>query len=249
MSDAAALRQRSPLVLADLLPGALVRDAILVVGAAGFVGLLAQISIHLSFTPVPITKGAQRDRDIDAMANRIVQTYLAASPAEHLAGQRFYSRNAHGAARALAAGFDPESDMGRFLRTMPSPAERHSEWDVTENRTDNVGRLYAHRERHEAKVRQAAGALARLSPQTSWESNVAQAHEVYHLPDETVAGLFHDRREPLQTGGRGGKPMALNKQTSRNIIHAHAIATGKETPEENITTGTKRVKIDRKSVV
>ena len=55
MSDAAALRQRSPLVLADLLPGSLVRDAVLVVGAAGFVGLLAQISIHLSFTPVPIT--------------------------------------------------------------------------------------------------------------------------------------------------------------------------------------------------
>ena len=55
MSDAAALRQHSPLVLADLLPGALVRDALLVVGAAGFVGLLAQISIQLSFTPVPIT--------------------------------------------------------------------------------------------------------------------------------------------------------------------------------------------------
>jgi biotin transport system substrate-specific component len=55
MSDAAALRQRSPVVLADLLPGALVRDTILVAGAAGFVGLLAQISIHLSFTPVPIT--------------------------------------------------------------------------------------------------------------------------------------------------------------------------------------------------
>ena len=55
MSDAAALRQRSPLVLADLLPGAVVRDTLLVVGAAGFVGLLAQISIHLSFTPVPIT--------------------------------------------------------------------------------------------------------------------------------------------------------------------------------------------------
>jgi biotin transport system substrate-specific component len=53
MSDAAALRR--PLVLADLLPGALVRDGLLVVGAAGFVGLLAQISIHLSFTPVPVT--------------------------------------------------------------------------------------------------------------------------------------------------------------------------------------------------
>src|SRR6201986_3808139 len=55
MSDAAALRRRPPLVLADLLPGALARDVLLVVGAAGFVGLLAQLSIHLSFTPVPIT--------------------------------------------------------------------------------------------------------------------------------------------------------------------------------------------------
>jgi biotin transport system substrate-specific component len=42
-------------VLADLLPGTLVRDILLVVGAAGFVGVLAQISIPLSFTPVPIT--------------------------------------------------------------------------------------------------------------------------------------------------------------------------------------------------
>ena len=55
MSDAAALRRRPPLVLADLLPGALARDTLLVIGAAGFIGLLAQISIHLSFTPVPIT--------------------------------------------------------------------------------------------------------------------------------------------------------------------------------------------------
>ena len=55
MSDAAALRRRPPLVLADLLPGALARDTLLVVGAAGFIGLLAQISLHLSFTPVPIT--------------------------------------------------------------------------------------------------------------------------------------------------------------------------------------------------
>jgi biotin transport system substrate-specific component len=55
MSNAAALPRRSPLVLADLLPGAAVRDGLLIVGAAGFVGLLAQLSIHLSFTPVPIT--------------------------------------------------------------------------------------------------------------------------------------------------------------------------------------------------
>jgi biotin transport system substrate-specific component len=58
MSDAAALRRPPadrPLVLADLLPGALVRDALLVVAAAGFVGLLAQFSVHVPGTPVPVT--------------------------------------------------------------------------------------------------------------------------------------------------------------------------------------------------
>ena len=60
MSSVAIARPR-PLVLGDLIAanrGAVahaVRDVVLVVGAAGFVGLLAQVSIHLSFTPVPIT--------------------------------------------------------------------------------------------------------------------------------------------------------------------------------------------------
>ncbi|TQS40831.1 biotin transporter BioY [Cryptosporangium phraense] len=44
-------------VLADAIPGGLVRDAVLVVGSAAFVGLFAQISIPLSFTPVPVTGG------------------------------------------------------------------------------------------------------------------------------------------------------------------------------------------------
>jgi biotin transport system substrate-specific component len=57
MSDALVIRRRAPLVLADFipLPGTIARDVLLVVGGAGLVGLLAQISIHLSFTPVPIT--------------------------------------------------------------------------------------------------------------------------------------------------------------------------------------------------
>jgi biotin transport system substrate-specific component len=60
MSSVAIGRPR-PLVLADLIAldrgrlAHVVRDVLLVVGAAGFVGALAQISIHLSFTPVPIT--------------------------------------------------------------------------------------------------------------------------------------------------------------------------------------------------
>jgi biotin transport system substrate-specific component len=49
------LPRRRPIVLADLVAGTLGRDVALVIGAAGFVGLLAQISVHLAFTPVPIT--------------------------------------------------------------------------------------------------------------------------------------------------------------------------------------------------
>jgi biotin transport system substrate-specific component len=55
MTNAVALPRTKPLVLADLISGTLMRDALLVFGAAGFVGILAQVSIHLSFTPVPIT--------------------------------------------------------------------------------------------------------------------------------------------------------------------------------------------------
>ena len=50
MTTASALRPR---VLADLLPGALLRDVLLVVGAAALTGLVAQVSIPL--WPVPIT--------------------------------------------------------------------------------------------------------------------------------------------------------------------------------------------------
>ncbi|MGD1012534.1 MAG: biotin transporter BioY [Acidimicrobiales bacterium] len=55
MSDVATLPRPRPLVLADLASGTVARDVLLVAGAAGLVGALAQISIHLSFTPVPVT--------------------------------------------------------------------------------------------------------------------------------------------------------------------------------------------------
>jgi biotin transport system substrate-specific component len=44
-----------PRVLADLIPGSLVRDVALVIGAAVLTGLAAQVSIPLPFTPVPIS--------------------------------------------------------------------------------------------------------------------------------------------------------------------------------------------------
>jgi biotin transport system substrate-specific component len=44
-----------PRVLADLVPGGLVRDLALVAGAASLTGLCAQVAIPLPFTPVPIS--------------------------------------------------------------------------------------------------------------------------------------------------------------------------------------------------
>lgn len=44
-----------PRVLADLIPGSLVRDIALVIGAAALTGLAAQVAIPLPFTPVPIS--------------------------------------------------------------------------------------------------------------------------------------------------------------------------------------------------
>jgi biotin transport system substrate-specific component len=43
------------MVLADLIPGTLVGDVLLVLGFAALTGLSAQISIRLPFTPVPVT--------------------------------------------------------------------------------------------------------------------------------------------------------------------------------------------------
>jgi biotin transport system substrate-specific component len=47
--------QAATLRLAVVPRGGLLTDAVLVAGGAGFVALAAQISIHLGFTPVPIT--------------------------------------------------------------------------------------------------------------------------------------------------------------------------------------------------
>jgi biotin transport system substrate-specific component len=50
-----AVATARPRVLADLVPGSLVRDLVLVIGAAAITGLAAQVSIPLPFTPVPIS--------------------------------------------------------------------------------------------------------------------------------------------------------------------------------------------------
>jgi biotin transport system substrate-specific component len=50
-----SLATPAPGVLADVLPRSAVRNALLVIGGAVFVGLAAQVAIPLPFTPVPVT--------------------------------------------------------------------------------------------------------------------------------------------------------------------------------------------------
>lgn len=50
-----ALATPAPGVLADAFPRSAVRNLLLVLGGAAFVGLAAQVSIPLPFTPVPLT--------------------------------------------------------------------------------------------------------------------------------------------------------------------------------------------------
>lgn len=50
-----ALTAPAPRVLADVVAGSWARNAVLVAGGAAFVGLAAQVSIPLPFTPVPLT--------------------------------------------------------------------------------------------------------------------------------------------------------------------------------------------------
>jgi biotin transport system substrate-specific component len=47
---------RNRIVLADLVPGAWLRDVVLIIGGAGLTGLSAQVSIHVpALSPVPFT--------------------------------------------------------------------------------------------------------------------------------------------------------------------------------------------------
>lgn len=76
---AGALPVRLP-VLADVLPGARVRDALLVSGAALLTALLAQVSIPVAGSPVPIT----------GQTLAVVLTAAALGPGRGVAGQALY---------------------------------------------------------------------------------------------------------------------------------------------------------------
>jgi biotin transport system substrate-specific component len=79
MAAAAPLPVRLP-VLANVVPGARVRDAALVTGAALLTALLAQVAIPVAGSPVPIT----------GQTLAVVLTAAALGPARGVAGQALY---------------------------------------------------------------------------------------------------------------------------------------------------------------
>lgn len=79
MSHARSLALPRP-VLADALPGALVRDVALVAGAAGLTALAAQVAVPLPFSPVPVT----------GQTFAVLLTAAALGPLRGTAGQLLY---------------------------------------------------------------------------------------------------------------------------------------------------------------
>jgi hypothetical protein len=206
--------------------------------------------------PVPVAHdrgrpGSQDDATIDRMAGRIVKTYLAATPQAHHLGETFYGHDAFGAADAIARGHDPNGRVGRLFRRAPVGAKGTPE--------DNV-RAHMPAEHQEA-LHAAAGTIARLSPQTEWQTNVRQAHEAYQMAGGQHAQAEYNLRNDVRdtsrkpnpkTGelartevrGDSGEKLALNKQKSDTILKAVDIARGTAAPEEHVAMGEDtRVKI------
>jgi len=85
------------IVLADLVPGALARDAVLVVAGAGLTGLAAQVSVHTSLSPVPFTLQTLAVLSAGAALGTVrgalsMLLYLAAG----VAGVPWFERHTHG---------------------------------------------------------------------------------------------------------------------------------------------------------
>lgn len=78
-ATSAPLPVRLP-VLADVVPGARVRDAVLVTGAALLTAVLAQVAVPVAGSPVPIT----------GQTLAVVLTAAALGPARGVAGQALY---------------------------------------------------------------------------------------------------------------------------------------------------------------
>lgn len=229
---------------------------------------------------------------VGRMAGRIVQSHLAATPMERMQGERFYSHDAHGAARSMAMGDDPNGGVGQVNRMMgkgntvednritPGPMMRGETSSLTSGPTSHIHQAAAEDwqrrgsgAEYEHRVHQAAGVLARTSPQTEWGLNIRQAHEAWNMHTDNpkmLSRLADDDRDydrPV-TKGRGknkvqqldaqgnpqfkripvvsdstGERMALNARPTNDILNSSRMAQGEPTENYVATDDAHRVKI------
>jgi biotin transport system substrate-specific component len=105
--SSASAAARSRIVLADLVPGARLRDVGLVVGGAALTGLAAQVSVHVpSITPVPFTLQTLAVLVTGAALGTVrgllaMTLYLAAGSA----GVPWFANHSHGWAGSPSFGY------------------------------------------------------------------------------------------------------------------------------------------------
>lgn len=193
--------------------------------------------------PLPTHKTGtpEYEASVNQMADNIVHSYVASAqdPGVSREGERFYSDDAFGAAHAISRGVDPDSRVGRLYRRRPIGAKTSGYADVHPD--INVER---HAPEQLPGIHQAAGVLARLSPQTGWEKNVTQAHQAYTIDPDGPAMQNVRAHAAKQTPVRNRVPGALNYQPSDNIVKAVDMAHGRASTEDYVThEGSRRFKI------
>lgn len=111
---------------------------------------------------------AEKSARVGRMAGRIAQTHLAATPEHMQAGETFYSHDAHGTARAIAAGYDHGSPEHKYLAHtggMTPSLERDYGNVVSHEQVKSwngfQGDLAAHRERVNMNPHQFGGDIAK----------------------------------------------------------------------------------------
>lgn len=118
--------------------------------------------------PLPLPTGPEgRDERIGRMAARQVQTQLNSTRRQQHAGETFYSHDAHGSARAIAAGYDYDSPEHRALRATGGmkPSHRRDFGNILPEdkiaaHEDFTKQVAAHRERVQANPEKYPGSIA-----------------------------------------------------------------------------------------
>lgn len=152
------------------------------------------------------------------MRDNIIESYLAASPEQRKAGDRWYEQ-AHRAAVHVATGIDPNSTTAKaHHRARYTPPAAQEDIDT------------------------AAGAIARLSPSNPagmrWQDpqsgrleNAGAAHAVKKMTPAQVDTFRNTRRVP-----RGAED--VRKAAGYAVERAHEMFQGHRTPEDDMVTGT-----------